>query len=87
MTSGFDRDFLDDPSPFESVLKFVMEFIQELHKENRPLDKMLEVSQQRFSSLTLGEPQNSKVIFFIFVFLYLSENILCYFSQYGFSRC
>ena len=49
-------------------MKFVMEFIQELREENRQLTEMLEKSRGQLRRLKLGERQNSKVIFFIFIF-------------------
>lgn len=54
-------------------MKFLMEFIQELRKENRQLTKELEEIQEKLQQFKLEETQDSKVFFFIFVYFILLQ--------------
>ena len=68
-----DWNFHDEPSCIESVVKFLMEFVQELRKGNTQLNKQLEKAEEKDGRLTLGQSQNSKVIFFIFIYFILNR--------------
>ena len=50
-----------------------MEFVQELRKGNTQLNKQLEKAEEKDGRLTLGQSQNSKVIFFIFIYFILNR--------------
>ena len=71
VTSSSDKNFFNVPFPFESVVKFLMEFIQELHKENISLTKELEKTREEFERFKLEQAQNPKVISFIFIYFIL----------------
>ena len=85
VTSSSDKNFFNVPFPFESVVKFLMEFIQELHKENIPLTKELEKTRKEFERFKLEQAQNPKVISFIFIyFILLWIDFMLFFSLWSY---